>query len=214
MDTLSQDQHIARSDAYRLLAAGFYEPDRELFLEEDLCGRLETLMQKICPEAAPFCRKMAEALATTPQEELATDHAALFVGPFELAAPPYGSIYLEEKRQLMGESTMAVKKFYQRIGIAPREKEAPDHLIFELECMSYLAGCCSGARAEELPPEEAEALQREFLDAFLSGWITPLAEKVRQGSSTGFYPALADCLETFIACELKRLLPGRTQAAA
>ncbi len=79
-----------RSNIYRLLSACFYEPDRNLFLEEDLCGNLAKLLEKECPEAALAAENMAQSLRDSVQLDLAVEHAALFVGPFELPSPPYG----------------------------------------------------------------------------------------------------------------------------
>jgi TorA maturation chaperone TorD len=39
------------------------------------------------------------------------------VGPFLVPAPPYGSVYLEDNRQLMGDSTIDVRRHYLSLGL-------------------------------------------------------------------------------------------------
>ena len=45
-------------------------------------------------------------------ENLDVQFAKLFIGPYYLLAPPFGSIYLDNKRQIMGDSTLDVAKRY------------------------------------------------------------------------------------------------------
>ena len=60
------------------------------------------------------------------------------MGPYRLLAPPYGSVYLEKNRRVMGDSTMDAKKRYQEAGLKLTLKEAPDHVAIEMEFMYYL----------------------------------------------------------------------------
>ena len=97
---------IRRGDTYKLLAACFYEPEKQLFLEENLCQNLAQLLQHSTPEGAEAAEQMLLSLQQYNQQELSVDHAALFVGPFELIAAPYGSVWREKQRLVMGDSTM------------------------------------------------------------------------------------------------------------
>ncbi|MFP4481041.1 MAG: molecular chaperone, partial [Desulfohalobiaceae bacterium] len=60
---------------------------------------------------------------------LRVDHAKLFVGPYQLAAPPFGSVYLEQRQTLMGESTQMVKELYRQAGLEmdPEYNSPADH---------------------------------------------------------------------------------------
>ena len=71
---------------------------------------------------------------------LKVDFAKLFVGPYQLMAAPYGSVYLDDGRTLMGDSTFDVKNRYREEGLdtAKDFKDAPDHITAELEFMYYL----------------------------------------------------------------------------
>jgi len=198
-----------RGDCFKLLAACFYPPDRKVLLEEEVLENLFRLLGAVCPEAAPYAEGMARTLAQATDVELAVAHAKLFVGPFELQAPPYGSLYLESQKRLMGESTMEVLKMYQRAGVNLSKdfQDAPDHIAAELEFMYFLIA--KGLRALR-KGDETEALaslkwQQEFHDKFLLPWIAPFSERIRTASEHEFYTLLADSLSTFI---MKTPVPG------
>lgn len=192
-----------RSNIYRLLSGCFYEPDRGLFLEENLCGNLEKLLGKVCPEASSTADKMAQALENSSQVDLAVEHAALFIGPFELPAPPYGSVYLEKSNRLMGDTTMEVKNIYAEAGLKLDVQEPPDHISFELEFIHYLFI----QEKEALDKGDSEKAQNlatrrdNFLKVYLASWVPRFCEKIRTSTKHIFYQNLADCLETFIEQE-------------
>ncbi len=190
-----------RAACFRLLAACFCQPERELFIEEDVCPNLARLLQPLSPDAGKAARAMAEALETLDQERLSVDHAALFLGPFELAAAPYGSVYLEQSRRLMGDSTMAVRRCYEEAGLAVEIAEAPDHVALELEFMHYLLSCQATALVEgrEGGAADLELRQNEFFHHFLNSWMEDFCRAIRSGTVNPFYLALAECLGFFIA---------------
>ena len=199
--TIAADITGQCGDCFKLLAACFYEPEKELFLEERLCHNLASLLAEChCREAAKAAAGLQAALEETGEDELKVEYARLFVGPFELIAPPYGSVYLEPNRRLMGDTTMAVRKAYRDSGLSLEVKEAPDHVALELEFMHYLWFKEAEAAAEEDSQRAREyaALQADFLRKYLGPWIPEFCEKIRQGTENRFYRALAGCLENFI----------------
>lgn len=190
-----------RGDCYRLLAACFYPPDKTLLMEEDCIGRLSSLLGDVCPEAERFALSMAESLLQTPEEELAVEFAKLFVGPFELRAPPYGSVYLDEGRRLMGDSTLQVIEFYRDAGLVLDEefKELPDHIAAELEFLYYLIHQEVEA-LEHAELERASHFMRQqalFTDRFLGPWIPTFCGQIKEHTDSAYYSALADCVLTF-----------------
>ena len=84
-----------REDIYRLLAACYYPPAAELF-EESCCETLASLLAPVAADAAQHASEAALASGNGSLEALAVEHARLFIGPFQLVAPPYGSIYLDD----------------------------------------------------------------------------------------------------------------------
>jgi TorA maturation chaperone TorD len=192
---------IIRSDCCRLLAACFYEPEKDLFLEEKVCDHLVGLLADTAPYAARAAGEMAKALRQIDQQELSRDHAALFLGPFELVAAPYGSVYLDEGRRVMGDSTMEVARIYRQEGVAIDVGEPPDHIAIELEFLSFLALKEARAAADGMTgeAERCRRLQDRFLAGLLKPWVPAFCTAIRAGTDNRFYRALADCLEEGIS---------------
>jgi len=195
-----------RGDCYRLLSACFYLPKKELFLEEHLFKNFSALLKSIYPEAAIFSAEMEESIQEYNNEELAIEYAKLFVGPFELKAPPYGSVYLNGERKVMGDSTMEVINMYHEKGLSIDEdfKELPDHIAVELEFMNYMIyneiDTCMNSKL----PEAIEALkyQEFFLKKHLGAWVSDFSKAIRQNSDNPFYTNLAKCTEVFIKTDM------------
>ncbi|HEY6011532.1 MAG TPA: molecular chaperone TorD family protein [Nitrospirota bacterium] len=173
-----------------------------MFLEEKTLESLSVLLGRVCPEAALFGEKMKDALLEYTGDELLVEYAKLFVGPFELKAAPYGSIYLEEGRKIMGDTTLEVTRIYKEEGLSLDDnyRELPDHIAAELEFMYYLAYHEVEALANNAPERAAHFLDRQehFLRTFLGGWVEPFCDKIRQGTENDYYKALAGCLSVFI----------------
>ncbi len=116
-------------DSGKTGARGLLRPPGEETGEhvKQLSRHLETL----CPPAAEAVDRMeAAGQAGEGFEELTIDHARLFVGPFALLAPPYGSVYLEGERRLMGDSTLAAGECYNEVGL---ELAAATRIFIESE---------------------------------------------------------------------------------
>ncbi|MFN2352958.1 MAG: molecular chaperone [Desulfopila sp.] len=203
MNTPDTHQLTVTGDCYRLLAACFYEPDKPLFLEQKLCSNLAMLLENPAPEAATSARNMSKSLLRLEQEQLLVDYAALFIGPFELPAPPYGSIYLDKNKTIMGDSTMTALKFYQDAGLRVEEKEPPDHIAIELEFMSFLCGeeIQALAHREKEAAQKFRQMRRTFFTSCLNTWVYSFCAAIRSGTGNSFYLSLADCLAGFMASQ-------------
>lgn len=197
-----------QSDAYRLLAACFSQPDREMFVEEKLCANLAGLMREISlPAAGEACQRMAQCLAQNSQEELLIEYAGLFLGPFGAPAHPYGSVYLEQERKLMGDSTMEVLKLYAESGVKYEGDEPPDHIAIELEFMSFLEGKIAQAINESNQADRADfsAIRGRFFNRLLASWAPILGNILKEQATLAFYRDLGECLVGFIGAEQQRL---------
>lgn len=199
----SQTNAINLGNCFKLLAACFYEPEKDLFIEEKLCQNLQNLLEGWASGAAKAASDMEFALSNSEQEQLSVAHAELFVGPFELLAAPYGSVYLEKNRQIMGDTTIGVLKCYEDAGLTVGEKEPPDHIAIELEFMAFLCTREAEARAagNVAQAQELFSMQSDFYHSFLS-WTPRLCEEMRRATNNPFYRALAKCLARFmVSCE-------------
>lgn len=194
------DLEYLRLEAYRLLADGYHRPEQSLL--EGL-AKLETCIEQVCSEAGKYINHMqADMAGKVGPEDLEVDYARLFVGPFNLLAPPYGSVYLEGERQLMGVSTADVQKRYQAAGldVATGFKDAPDHIAAELEFMHFLIfKAMDAANQGDVNGIVACLLnQKSFLEEHLGAWVHDFAGNVINNAQTSFYRNLARATEALI----------------
>ncbi|MCF8078085.1 MAG: molecular chaperone TorD family protein [Desulfobacterales bacterium] len=210
-------QETARSLVYRRLADAFCEPSPALAaVLEEMQAALEILGSGACEDAA----RLKLVFGSVDIRTLKVDYTALFLGPFLVPAPPYGSVYLEDERRLMGDSTIEAHRQYLSFGLdlSPDFKDAPDHICAELEFMHLLAGealeAVDAADAKRL--EERVRRQHSFLQNHLGAWVPTFAAKAAEHSGTDFYRGLALLTAAFIAEDLEALtdLPAGQRAAA
>ena len=183
-----------RANAYKLLSECFQPPE----------VGLEALIEEAADEEFPvrIDPALIEDLRT-----LRVDHAKLFVGPFELLAPPYGSIYVDDAERVMTESTLAVERRYRQEGLDVGLDEPADHVAAELEFVYYLVVKELEALADGDRETAADyrRKQRSFLETHLGVWMDEFAENVEEHADTEFYRTVARETAAFVADERTRL---------
>jgi TorA maturation chaperone TorD len=204
-NAMSSDQ-VARAAAYKLLAECYYPPGEET---GEHVKQLSRHLKTLCPPAAEAVDRMeAAGQAGEGFEELTIDHARLFVGPFALLAPPYGSVYLEGERRLMGDSTLAAGDCYNEAGleVSADFSGTPDHIAVELEFMHFLVikefdALTHGNldRAQNFGQK-----QRAFLERHLAAWVPDFSRSVEEQAQTRFYQSLAMATRLFIESDFSR----------
>jgi TorA maturation chaperone TorD len=178
-----------RADYYKLLSECYYLPG-------------DALVQKIVGIARTD-QVFAELLDCIPPAvellSLRIDFTRLFVGPFKLLAPPYGSVYLEHNK-FMGDSTIDVGKFYENEDLDIVIKDAPDHITMELEFMHYLVVKQNQATNEENLQniQLYQQKQKTFLFSHLARWVPKFTENIQKYAQTEFYKKLAQLTEMFV----------------
>lgn len=192
-----------REKAYQLIAGCYVLPESGIF--EQLTD-LQDALNSVCPDAAEFVALMQ---AETPIDELEIDYTRLFVGPYKVLAPPYGSIYLDTARTVMGPSTADVRERYLSVGLDISEdfKDAPDHVKAELEFMYYLIF----KQIEALKESDFESAlayletQRSFLEDHLGAWVAKFTANIEKNAETEFYKNLANLTRIFVHGDLKNI---------
>lgn len=127
---------------------------------------------------------VSEELARTGRADIhETDRAyhRLFVGPRKLAAPPWGSVYLDSEAVVFGDSCLAISRWMRAQGIELHEAESRepiDHIGRMLALLSWLAS-------------NRPELVGEFLDQHLLPWAPTYLEKLNSAAEGSFYQALA-----------------------
>ncbi len=198
-------RHLARADVYRLLSACFYQPE-EIFLEEELFGQLKTSMAKASPQRVPDGASLESSFRNAGQEALQLDYSRLFLGPFEIPAKPYGSVYLDGEKVVMGDSTLQALALYREgdFEIAEDFREMPDHVAVELEFL-YLLSFRIGQAKNDEERNRLVALKRRFLEEHLGRWVGTFSEAIRQSAESDFYKQLADLTEQVVREDLQEL---------
>jgi TorA maturation chaperone TorD/Pyruvate/2-oxoacid:ferredoxin oxidoreductase delta subunit len=124
----------------------------------------------------------------------------LFYGPGKPLVPPYASAYIYPQGQLvMAQPAMDALKLYRKEGLEIAENfyDLPDHLILELEFMSFL---CEQEVSADLPKKWWEK-QYQFLIYHLLWWLPAFVDSLQE-SAEPLYPSLAGLLLRWIKADL------------
>lgn len=190
----------SRMAAFRLLSDCYFLPDPGL---SEKLKELERNMAATCESALGFIQSMRDEFRDSAQTELLeVDFSKLFVGPYKLLAAPYGSVYQDGERKIMGDSTLDVKNRYRQaeLDTAKDFKDPPDHITAELEFMHYLifkeieAFCSADTQTAVAFIQK----QKSFLEDHLTAWVPEFAANVIENAETLFYQNLAKATETFV----------------
>ena len=193
LESSRMETFLLLSDCYRL-------PDQALL---EKISHLENHLANFSESISLIVKQVrSESDANTLIEQLKIDHSKLFVGPYNLLAPPYGSVYLEGERKVMGDSTHDVISRYREAGLQTAEsfKDAPDHISAELEFLYYLIF----KELEAFSSSELQSAigyvqkQKAFLEDHLMVWVPVFAVSIKKHAEHPFYTNLAEATETFL----------------
>lgn len=132
-------------------------------------------------EAAHDLGLMVEGLrAGAASDELVREYRRLFVGPAPKPAPPWGSVYTDRECVVFGESTLELRAWMRRNGIARTtdERTPEDHIGLMLALLAYLA-------------QERPTLVDEYLRLHLLTWSTHFLDQLEAAAEQPFYRGLA-----------------------
>jgi len=181
---------------------------------QDMRGKIHDLadmLNSVCPEVAPYIRQLKSiCMHDCEIERIKIDYARLFVGPYALLAPPYGSVYLEGQRRVMGDSTLDVMKGYMEVGLSISEyfRDAPDHISAELEFIYYLVRKEVEAIARGAYKIAADYLGKQqcFVENHLGVWVAEFSARVIESAETVFYRALSIVTGEFVRRNKEKML--------
>jgi TorA maturation chaperone TorD len=133
---------------------------------------------------------------------LTADYQRLFIGPNQLLAPPWESVYTMKERLLFGEPELTVRQIYQSVGLAVSTKEPADHLLLEL---AFMARLCT--MANENLPQPAKFLHKQqcFLRDHLLQWSAAWTADVIGNTQSEFWAGLAMITQGWLVYDLIEL---------
>ncbi len=192
---------VIRANAYHALARAL---DRPSAWQPDFARTLVDAFGEGLGVPARAAADLAAAAASD-LEPVSVAHAKLFLGPFEIAAAPWATFYLDPEQRLMGPATRYAAEAYAAAGLGPAEgpRDAADHVTHELEFMYYLA-------FQEATTDDPAWLERQerFWNEHLGRWLPEFAAAIRRADAHPFYQSLADVLLAFCEREDAWLKPG------
>jgi TorA maturation chaperone TorD len=195
----------ARAGIYRLLAQLFYLPD-EKQISRQFMMHLEDVFVAVGLRAKGLTERILSYDSDDFVTKIKVDFVKLFHGSGHLLSPPYECLCRGEKL-VMGESTMAVVRFYREAGLELDQgyKNLPDHVSAELSFLAYL--CEMEANRRELNCGEVEhclELQRQFYLQHLGVWVEKFCANTIDQAQTAYYRELAIVLRDW--CRLDQSL--------
>lgn len=204
----------ARQFIYDILARFFVEePSREYleyFVENDLISLMPFVEDsKDMENATEYIKKYLNEHDVINNnddyENLHWDYTRMFIGPLELPAPPWESVYVRKDHLLFQENTIAVQRKYEEFGFVIRDQnmEAEDHVGFELDFMFHLNELCIEA-IEKAEPNALSHLyylidqQEKFLENHLLVFVPEFSERVIESAETQFFKGMAKLLHAYL----------------
>ena len=138
-----------------------------------------------------FCRGWDPAQLAA----LTWDFNRLFVGPGEMLAAPWESVYRSKTKLTFQEPTLQVRALYERFGVqAPAvHREPDDHLGLELAFVATLSDLAARAATENDTTELGRCFEaeRDFLQDHLLAWAPACLELVEKHAETDYYRGAA-----------------------
>ncbi|PLR84869.1 hypothetical protein CVD25_18325 [Bacillus canaveralius] len=141
-------------------------------------------------------------------DNLHWDYTRMFIGPYEVPAPPWESVYVRKDRMIFQECTMDVRKSYNKFGFAASDDsiEADDHIGLELDFVYHLNELCidSANKKSVHSINEVNYLlneQQQFIKKHLSAFVPAFSQKVIDSADSQFYSGLARILNHYIKAD-------------
>lgn len=167
MNKLSQRESFAFSA--RVLGALFgFAPDSEQ--AAPLVSALTTSdWYQDWPYAHPSLVNIAQTFKTPADEPLTEAWQRLFIGPYALPAPPWGSVWLDRESVLFGESTLTLRQWMRDNAVAfeMQQNEPEDHIATLLMLAAWLAENGRDAECDQLLAWHILPWSHRFLSVFI-----------------------------------------------
>ncbi|HFD7679552.1 TPA: voltage-gated ClC-type chloride channel ClcB [Klebsiella variicola] len=137
----------------------------------------------------PVTAPLASAFAASTEESLPEAWQRLFIGPWALPAPPWGSVWLDKESVLFGDSTLALREWMRTNGIAldAERNEPEDHFGTLLLLAAWLC------------ETEKDALFAQLLAWHLLPWSGRFLSVFVDHAAHPFYQALGQLAQSLPA---------------
>ncbi|BCU55779.1 Tat proofreading chaperone DmsD [Enterobacter kobei] len=191
-------QRQAFAVAARVLGALFYYPPQSEQAAPLVAALQDPSWQAQWPLPSSALSPLAERFRAPADEPLPEAWQRLFLGPWALPAPPWGSVWLDRENVLFGDSTLALRQWMRdnQIVFAPGQNEPEDHIGTLLMMAAWLL--------EENREAECEQLLAWHLLPWAGRWLAVFGEH----AAHPFYEALGELTRlTLAAWQTQLLIP-------
>lgn len=137
----------------------------------------------------PVDARLVAQFAADSDETLTEAYQRLFIGPYALPAPPWGSVWLDRENVLFGDSTLALRQWMREQGIVfeTAQNEPEDHIGTLLMLSAWLLENDRQAEWEQLLAWHLLPWSARFLEVFIADASHP------------FYRALGELTQRTLA---------------
>ena len=106
----------------------------------------------------------------------------LFIGPWALPAPPWGSVWLDKESVLFGDSTLALREWMRAngIGLSEQRAEPEDHFGTLLLLAAWLCESAQDEAFNQLLAWHLLPWSGRFLSVFIAGAENPFYQALGQ----------------------------------
>ena len=141
------------------------------------------------PAAARAIEGMRAALASVDAQTVHKAYNRLFIGPYALPAPPWGSVYTDPEGVIFGNLTLSLRSWMRENGVEMRlpDKEPEDHFGLMLMMLSW--SC-------DKVDDDAIA---DLLENYLLPWAPRFLELFVEGADDAFYESLGALAQATLA---------------
>lgn len=121
------------------------------------------------PLSSDALQPIAETFRAPSDEPLTDAWQRLFIGPYALPAPPWGSVWLDRESVLFGDSTLALRQWMRENAIAfeMQQNEPEDHFGTLLMLAAWLAENERDAERDQLLAWHLLPWSQRFLEVFI-----------------------------------------------
>ncbi|WP_187119027.1 TorD/DmsD family molecular chaperone [Bacillus marasmi] len=180
-------------------------PDRENFMEIAEDPRFHYLC-----EISHSCQTIQEGITTyllgegNTVNSVREEYTRLFIGPGNLPAPLWESVYLSREHIMFDEQTIQVRECYRKHGLSfVRENNEPDdHIVTELEFLSYLilqTLLSTDHASKSFYMDE----QLSFLQEHLLVWGPLLCERLSEAAENDLFKGVSQLLMEYLELEIE-----------
>ena len=131
------------------------------------------------------------------------DYQRLFVGPDEILAPLWESVYKTKDKLLFGEIELEVRRFYNSVELDVKDSEPADYLPFQLSFMSRLCNIDENNNVKDI--NKSLVKQSDFLKEHLLSWTYSWVEDVSKNAKILFWSGFAQITRGWLENDLNEI---------